>query len=261
MHISLSGKTAVICGSTQGIGRAIAESFAAAGARCILVARNRQTLDDVRAALPSPNNQLHHAVVADFSDTSQVHSAIRQIMLIGDVDILVNNTGGPKPGPIIEVATSDFTKAFEQHVVCNQLLAQALVPAMKKNGYGRIINIISTSVRIPLANLGASNTIRAAVASWAKTLSNEIGQYNITVNNILPGFTDTARLGSLIGSISENSGLSKEEVISNLTKEIPMKRFGEASELAALATFIASPFASYITGTSIPVDGGRTGTI
>ncbi|HTE25770.1 SDR family oxidoreductase [Flavitalea sp.] len=261
MHISLTGTTAVICGSTQGIGKAIAESFAAAGANCILVARNKKSLDEVIAVLSVNEDQKHQAIVADFSDINQVKSAIAEILAIGDVHILVNNSGGPKPGPIIEVDPSDFAKAFEQHVVCNQLLAQAFLPAMKRLQYGRIINIISTSVRIPLANLGASNTIRAAVASWAKTLSNEVGSFNVTVNNILPGLTETARLSSLIDNMAKNSGTTKEQVKENLKKEIPMKRFGEPAELAALATFLASPAASYITGTSIPVDGGRTGTV
>jgi 3-oxoacyl-[acyl-carrier protein] reductase len=261
MHISLTGTTAVICGSTQGIGKAIAESFAAAGANCILVARNKKSLDDVIATLPVNDDQKHQAVTADFSDIAQVKSAIAEILAIGDVHILVNNTGGPKPGPIIEVDPSDFVGAFEQHIVCNQLLAQAFLPAMKKLQYGRIINIISTSVRIPLANLGASNTIRAAVASWAKTLSNEVGAFNVTVNNILPGLTETARLSSLVETMAKNSGSSKEKIKESLKKEIPMKRFGEPAELAALATFLASPAASYITGTSIPVDGGRTGTV
>jgi 3-oxoacyl-[acyl-carrier protein] reductase len=261
MHISLTGTTAVICGSTQGIGKAIAESFAASGANCILVARNKKSLDEVIAVLSVNEDQKHHAVVADFSDIDQVKSAITSILAIGDVHILVNNSGGPKPGPIIEVDSSDFVKAFEQHIVCNQLMAQAFLPAMKRLQYGRIINIISTSVRIPLANLGTSNTIRAAVASWAKTLSNEVGSFNVTVNNILPGLTDTARLSSLVENMAQNSGVTKEQVKENLKKEIPMKRFGETAELAALATFLASPAASYITGTSIPVDGGRTGTV
>jgi 3-oxoacyl-[acyl-carrier protein] reductase len=261
MHISLTGTTAVICGSTQGIGRAIAESFAASGANCILVARNKKSLDEVIAALSVNEDQKHHAVVADFSDIDQVKAAINEILALGDVHILVNNSGGPKPGPILEVDPSDFVKAFEQHIICNQLMAQAFLPAMKRLQYGRIINIISTSVRIPLANLGASNTIRAAVASWAKTLSNEVGSFNVTVNNILPGLTGTARLSSLIDNMAQNSGVTKEQVKENLKKEIPMKRFGEPAELAALATFLASPAASYITGTSIPVDGGRTGTV
>ena len=261
MHISLTGTTAVICGSTQGIGKAIAESFAASGANCILVARNKKSLDQVIAVLSVNEDQKHHAVVADFSDIEQVKAAITEILALGDVHILVNNSGGPKPGPIIEVDPLNFVKAFEQHIVCNQLMAQAFLPAMKRLQYGRIINIISTSVRIPLANLGTSNTIRAAVASWAKTLSNEVGSFNVTVNNILPGLTDTARLSSLVENMAQNSGVTNDQVKEHLKKEIPMKRFGEPAELAALATFLASPAASYITGTSIPVDGGRTGTV
>lgn len=261
MTISLEGKIAVVCGSTQGIGRAIAEAFAEAGATCFLVARNAESLQEVKSKLAVNHKQEHKTFVADFTDISQLETAINNIVKSGDVQILVNNTGGPKPGPITEVPGSDFVKAFQQHIVCNQMFVRALIPAMKKHGSGRIINIISTSVKIPIANLGASNTIRAAVASWAKTLSNELGLFNITVNNILPGFTDTARLTSLIENIAKNSGASKEEVTANLKKDIPMKRFGEASELASLAVFLASEAASYITGTSIPVDGGKTGTI
>jgi 3-oxoacyl-[acyl-carrier protein] reductase len=261
MDLSLKGKTAVVCGSTQGIGKAIAEAFAKHGARCILIARNKESLEEIRAGLDTKDGQQHQAVVADFSDLAQVRTAIARVLEISDVDLLVNNTGGPKPGPIIDVDINDLSKAFEQHIICNQLLAQAFVPCMKKAGYGRIINIVSTSIRIPLNNLGASNTIRGAVASWAKTLSNEIGEYNITVNNILPGFTETARLHSLVQNMAANSGRSPEEVELGLKESIPMKRFGQPEELANLAVFLASHAASYITGTSIAVDGGKTGSI
>jgi 3-oxoacyl-[acyl-carrier protein] reductase len=261
MDLSLKGKTAVVCGSTQGIGRAIAEAFATYGARCILLARNKTSLEEVRRGLSTKDGQEHQAIAADFSELSQVRAAIAEIIEIGAVDILVNNTGGPKPGPLVDVATTDLSKAFEQHIICNQLLAQAFVPFMQKAGYGRIINIVSTSIRIPLNNLGASNTIRGAVASWAKTLANEIGEFNITVNNILPGFTQTARLDSLVQNMSANSGKSKEEVELGLKQSIPMKRFGQPEELANLAVFLASHAAAYITGTSIAVDGGKTGSI
>lgn len=261
MNISLEGKTALVCGSTQGIGRAIAEAFAEAGATCFLLARNREALDEVRSKLAVNHKQEHKIFIADFTVTSQLEVAIKEILKAGEVQILVNNTGGPKPAPLGDVHATDFLKYFEQHIVCNQLLVHALLPGMKQNSYGRIINIISTSVKIPIANLGASNTIRAAVASWAKTLSNEVGQFNITVNNILPGFTETARLSSMIDSIAKNSGAPTETVINNLKNEIPMKRFGKPEEQAALAVFLASGAASYITGASIRVDGGRTGSL
>src|SRR5690606_16010200 len=145
--------------------------------------------------------------------------------------------------------------------IINQLLAQCVLPGMKKEGYGRIINIISTSVKIPLQTLGVSNTIRAAVAACAKTLSNEVGQYNITVNNILPGSTQTDRLDSLIAEREKKEDTSREMVEKEMTDKIPLKRFGTPEEIANVAAFLASPAASYVNGVSIPVDGGRTGSI
>jgi 3-oxoacyl-[acyl-carrier protein] reductase len=261
MEISLKGKTAVICGSTQGIGLAVAEAFADAGADCILVARSENKLRSIVERLPANGDQKHRYFVADFSNPQAVSVIAADIAATVNVHILVNNTGGPKPGPITDAVTDEFSRGFEQHVINNQTLSQALLPGMKKNNYGRVINIVSTSVKQPLNNLGVSNTIRAAVAGWAKTWSNEAGQYNVTVNNILPGLTETSRLNSLLDTMSKNSGLSTDEVSSNLKKEIPLRRFGQPHELASLALFLASPLASYITGTSIAVDGGRTATL
>lgn len=162
---------------------------------------------------------------------------------------------------IIDATEEDFIKAFNQHLVCNHFLTKAVVPSMKREGYGRIINIISTNVRIPLKNLGVSNTIRGAVASWAKTMANELGQFNITVNNLLPGNIDTQRLAFVIEASAKNSNISTDKVVQAMKNEIPMKRFGEPSEIAAVAAFLASPAGSYVSGTSIPVDGGKTGSI
>ncbi len=261
MEITLSGKTAVVCGSTQGIGLAIAEAFAAAGATCFLVSRSEASLSRVTDSLAQPDGQKHRFFVADFTDKEAVSSVAKEIAAITDVHILVNNSGGPKPGPITSAETEAFTRGFEQHIVNNQVLAQTLLAGMQRNNYGRIINVVSTSVKQPLNNLGVSNTIRAAVAGWAKTWSNEVGQFNITVNNILPGLTETARLHALLETMSKNSGLSTDVIANNLKNEIPLRRFGAAAELAALALFLASPLASYITGTSIAVDGGRTATL
>jgi 3-oxoacyl-[acyl-carrier protein] reductase len=154
-----------------------------------------------------------------------------------------------------------FLDTFQQHVICNQILAKAVIPGMKAAGYGRIINIISTSVKIPIPNLGVSNTIRAAVAAWAKTLSGEIGQYGITVNNILPGYTNTGRLKSVINSNAAARQVSAEMVSAEMKDRIPLKRFGEPSEVAAVAAFLATPAASFVNGVSLPVDGGGTGSI
>jgi 3-oxoacyl-[acyl-carrier protein] reductase len=261
MNLSLQNKYAVICGSTQGIGLAIAKELALLGAHCTLIARNEESLKSVLTDLDSSLQQKHNYLVADFSKPAELKKVIDEYASKYPVDILINNTGGPAAGPITEANEEAFRNAFDQHVICNQILTNAVIPSMKKEQYGRIINIISTSVKIPLKNLGVSNTIRAAVAAWAKTMANELGQYNITVNNVLPGFTKTKRLESLASAVAANRKLSVPEIENEWKEEIPMKRFGDAFEIAAMAAFLASPAAAYVTGTSIPVDGGRTGSI
>jgi len=258
MNLSLTHKNAVICGSTQGIGLATAIILAQLGANCILIARNENALIKALNKLPVTKGQQHAYAVADFSDPSALAHVIQDIVSRRPIEILINNSGGPKPGPVTEASATDFMKAFNQHLICNQLLVQVILPGMKSLGYGRIINIISTSVKTPLPNLGVSNTIRAAVASWAKTLSNEIGQYNITVNNVLPGLTATTRYQKLVESIAENTNTPAAEVEQELIDTVPMRRIGSAEEIGNVIAFLASPAASYITGTSIPVDGGRT---
>ena len=261
MNISLQNKTAVICGSTQGIGLAIAKELAQLGASCILLARNEEVLQKVVQSLDQSFHQNHTYHVADFSDSVQVKTVIDSVVSTTPVHILINNTGGPATGQIADAATTAFLQAFQQHLINNQILVQAILPTMKKEGYGRIINIISTSVRIPIDNLGVSNTIRAAVASWAKSLSNEVGKFNITVNSVLPGFTKTQRLNSLLETNAAKSGIDKSTLAATMEEAIPMKRFAEPSEIAAVVAFLASPAASYVNGVSIPVDGGKTGTI
>lgn len=261
MNLSLEGKNAIICGSTQGIGLAIAEELALFGANCTLMSRNEKKLQEALHLLDISLRQQHNYLVADFGKSDEVKAIIESFIKDATIHILINNTGGPKPGLIAEENEQKFIDAFNQHVVCNQVLAKAVIPGMKAAGYGRIINIISTSVKIPINNLGVSNTIRAAVASWGKTLSNEVGQFNITVNNILPGYTNTNRLKSVIEGNAEKRGVSPEEISREMKEKIPAKRFGEAAEIAAVAAFLASPAASYVNGISIPVDGGGTGSI
>lgn len=261
MNISLRGKTALICGSTQGIGLATAKEMALLGADCILLARNESALREALASLDHSMGQQHSYAVADFTDPDAVREVVLELASKKRITILVNNTGGPTAGPVIDAPVASFEAAFRQHLVVNHLLVQALVPGMKEEGYGRIINIISTSVKVPLNNLGVSNTIRGAVASWAKSMANELAADGITVNNILPGFTATKRLESLAALLASNNGISLKEQEALMAGEVPAKRFGHASEIAAVAAFLATPAASYVNGTSIPVDGGRTGSI
>ncbi|HVI46773.1 MAG TPA: SDR family oxidoreductase [Chitinophaga sp.] len=258
MNLSLQGKTALICGSTQGIGFATAVELALLGARCTLMARNEDRLKTAVAELSTSQGQQHTYAVADFSDIATVTTVVSSLAAKETVHIVVNNTGGPASGPIIEASAKAFTDAYAQHLLCNQVIAQALVPGMINAGYGRIINIISTSVKTPLKNLGVSNTTRWAVAAWSKTLATELAPHGITVNNVLPGSTTTARLQSLFKSSAAARNVPVETVQQEWLNEIPMKRFGEAHEIASFAAFLATPAAAYITGTSTAVDGGKT---
>jgi len=258
MIIDLSNKTAVVCGSTRGIGKAIASQFAASGANVILIARNEEALRKVLRELNTSKKQNHSFIVADFSEPEELKKKIYNFVSENaPVHILVNNTGGPKSGEAYKAGTDEYTNTFRNHVVCNQILVQVLVEGMKKEKYGRIINVISTSVKQPIKNLGVSNTIRAAVASWAKTLSKELAQFGITVNNLLPGATKTERLRELVKSRSDSAGITIEEAEKEWMADIPSNRFGEPEELAYAAAFLASPLAGYINGVNLPVDGGR----
>jgi 3-oxoacyl-[acyl-carrier protein] reductase len=256
MPVELTGKTAVVCGASQGIGLAAAQHLAGLGARVILMARNKGKLEIALATLSEPSR--HDYSVADFSDSSLVKTAIQTIVEREPVHILVNNTGGPAGGPITEAKPDAFIRTFEQHLICNQILAQAVLPSMKTAGYGRIINVISTSVKQPLAGLGVSNTVRGAVASWAKTWANEVGPSGITVNNILPGATNTSRLDEIVHSKAEKTGQSAADIRSQMASAVPLKRTGEPEEVARAIAFLASPSANYISGINLPVDGGRT---
>ncbi|WP_199611134.1 SDR family oxidoreductase [Flocculibacter collagenilyticus] len=259
MNLNLTNKNALVCGSSQGIGKAIAKELASLGANVTLFARNEASLNDVKAELDTSKGQKHLCLVADFSDTDAVKKAIeQQLSQISTYHILVNNTGGPAPGPANQAEPSAFINAFNQHLINNHHLVQALLPGMKSAMYGRIINVISTSVKQPLPNLGVSNTVRGAVASWAKTLANELGAFGITVNNVLPGATNTARLDAIIQNKANKQNKPIEQVIEEEKSLIPLRRFGEPEEFANAVAFLASPSAGYITGTNLPVDGGRT---
>lgn len=256
MEINLKNKNAIVCGSTQGIGEASAIELAKLGANITLIARNESKLLNVLNELDTTQGQTHSFIAIDFRDSNKLREEVN--LLTSDYHILVNNTGGPASGPITDADPESFEDAFKMHLINNQILVQKVVAGMKKQGYGRIVNIISTSVKAPIPGLGVSNTIRAAVANWAKTLSVELGPYGITVNNILPGFTDTNRLKTLIAKKAEIQGLTINEITQQMQSQVPAGRFGKAIEVASAVAFLCTPSASYINGINLPVDGGRT---
>lgn len=255
----MKNKTAIVCGSTQGIGFETAKQLAENGVNCVLVARDEAKLKEAVSKLHNSGEQVHSYLVADFSKPESLKEILSNWVKAGNTaQILINNTGGPKGGLIIEATEDEFISTFNQHLICNHILVKALFPGMKAAGFGRIINVISTSVKQPLPNLGVSNTIRGAVANWSKTLAGELGQYGITVNNVLPGATNTSRLKGIADAKSEKTGDSVDAIFQSMANESPMNRIAEPEEVANAIVFLASPQASYINGINLPVDGGRT---
>ena len=255
--MNLNGKTALVFGSTQGIGHAIASKFAAEGAKVILVGRNA---DKLNVAVEQLANTGHGVLVVDQEDATSIEAGAKS--LGGKViDILVNNTGGPDPGLVSEESWQNFETALTKQLRCSQTFASILLPGMRQRKFGRILNIISTSVKVPIPGLGVSNTVRGAVASWAKTLSLEVAADGVTVNNLLPGFIRTGRLQQIIERNAQKADKPIEEVRKAMENSVPARRFGEPAEMAAVALFLCSDHAQYINGTSIRVDGGRTGSI
>ena len=258
MNIRLDGKTALVCGSSKGIGRASAIQLAKAGASIILMARDEGALKKTLSELDTSFSQSHSYISVDFDHPKDVSEKVNTLLeTTFPIHILINNSGGPPPGPIIEEDAESFRIAFNRHVINNQNITRAVLPGMKEARFGRIINIISTSVKEPLEGLGVSNTIRGAVASWAKTMAGECASFGITVNNILPGFTNTERLQSLINRIAEKENISPEKITERFEQSVPTQRFAHPEETASAVTFLASEQASYINGINLPVDGGR----
>ena len=259
MNIELKGKRALVCGSTQGIGKAVALQLAACGASITLAARNEDNLKLVINELEANEKQAHSFICADFDSSDVLINKVTDFVNENSpIHILVNNSGGPAPGPVLDSVPEEYIEGFNRHLINNHNLAKALIPGMKAESYGRIINIISTSVKQPIPDLGVSNTIRGAVANWAKTLAVEVGRFGITVNNILPGFTDTARLRSLIKNIAQKKGQTIAEVTKAMKDSVPTGRFADPDETAASVVFLAATQAAYINGINLPVDGGRT---
>ena len=259
MDLDLTGRHALVCGASQGIGRACAIELAQLGANVTVLSRRADVLQRVAGELPRHHAaQVHDHLVADSAHTDDLRAVVQQLVARSPVHILVNNSGGPPPGPAHGADVEAFLAAYRQHLIGNHVLAECVIPGMQAAGYGRIVNIISTSVKEPIPGLGVSNTTRWAVASWAKTLAGELAPFGITVNNVLPGFTHTPRIEQLVAVRAEKSGKPAAEIQAAMLADVPARRFAEPAEIAAAVAFVASPAASYITGINVPVDGGRT---
>ena len=262
MDLNLKGKNALVCGSSGGIGKACAEQLAILGANVMLMARRETVLQESVELLERDAGQTHGYLVADMDELDQFTTTIQRFVNTNNtVHILINNSGGPAPGLIMEATPQEFQTALSRHVLCYQTLVQNLLPGMQKTKYGRIVNIISTSVKEPHPGLGVSNTMRAAVANWGKTLATEIAPFGITVNNVLPGATDTPRLKTVFQMMAKKKGKTPEEITSESIAKIPFGRFAQPEEVASAVAFLCSPAASFITGINLPVDGGRTGSL
>jgi 3-oxoacyl-[acyl-carrier protein] reductase len=258
MDLRLTGRHALVCGASQGIGRATAFELAELGASVTLLSRSADTLIALAAELPATHpGQKHSHVAVDMLDTDALAAAVAEVVKLNAVHVLINNSGGPPPGPAWSAEPDAFLVAFRQHLIAAQVVTRACLPGMRESRYGRIVNVISTSVKEPIPNLGVSNTVRAAVAGWAKTLSAEVAPEGITVNNVLPGYTRTPRLEALVEA-SCKAGRSRDDVERGLLASVPAARFGDPAEVAAVIAFLASPAAGYVNGVSITVDGGRT---
>lgn len=259
MNLDLIGKHALVCGGSQGIGHAAAIELAKLGADVTLLARSRESLERALDTLPRTHEtQKHATIAADMSDHAGLRAKVEATANAHAVQILLNNTGGPPGGPAHTAAPDAFLTAFNQHVIAAQIVLQAVLPGMRAAGYGRVVNVISTSVKEPIKNLGVSNTIRGAMASWAKTLATELGPFGITVNNVLPGYTRTSRLEQILADRSKATGKTEDEVAQTMLTTVPAGRFAEPGDIAAVIAFLATPAAGYVNGINVPVDGGRT---
>ncbi|GAB3421796.1 SDR family oxidoreductase [Niabella aquatica] len=256
MIISLQNKKALVGGASQGLGKAVAVQLAASGASVTIMARNEAKLQQVISELSASEGQQHDYLVVDFSDFESFKIKMDDFFSNHAVDILVNNTNGPKAGTVSEQKETDYQSAFSLLFQTVQYTTSLAVKGMKENRCGRIINLTSRTVKEPADNLALSNIIRAAVVAWGKTISRDVGKYNITVNNILTGNFDTERLNELFSLQAKAQNTSIEAITKTAEADIPLQRLGRPEELANLVTFLASEQASYITGASIPVDGG-----
>jgi 3-oxoacyl-[acyl-carrier protein] reductase len=257
MDLNLSGKHALVCGGSDGIGRAAAQELALLGADVTLLARRADALQQAASALPCRDGQQHGWIQADLAQTDALRAQVQALVGGKPVHILINNTGGPPGGPALTADIGAYLDAFTRHLVASQTLVQVVVPCMQAANWGRVVNVISTSVKEPIAGLGVSNTIRGAVASWSKTLSRELGPSGITVNNVLPGYTQTARIAQIVAERSRASGQDEAAILEGMRRNVPVGRFAEPGEIGGVIAFLCSPAGAYVNGVSLAVDGGR----
>lgn len=257
MDLDLTGRHALVCGASEGIGRAAAHELALLGADVTVLARRADVLEQVAAGLPRRDGQRHGFIAADAARTDALKAQAEALASARPVHILVNNTAGPPGGPAHAAAEDAYLDAFRRHLLANQALVQAVLPGMRAANWGRIVNVVSTSVREPIPNLGVSNTIRGAVAGWAKTLSRELAPFGITVNNVLPGYTETDRIDQIVRDRVAATGQNAEAILDGMRSNVPAGRFATPSEIGGVIAFLASPAAGYVNGVSLAVDGGR----
>ena len=257
MDLNLAGKHALVCGASEGIGRAAAHELAQLGADVTVLSRRPEALQAVVAGLPRRGDQRHGWIAADVSQHDALRAQVEALAAGKPVHVLVNNTGGPPGGPAHAADAAAYLDAFNRHLLANHVLVQALLPGMRAAAWGRVVNVISTSVKEPIAGLGVSNTIRGAVASWSKTLSRELAPFGITVNNVLPGYTETARIGQIVADRAKASGASEDAIVEGMKKTVPAGRFAQPHEIGGVIAFLCSPAAGYVNGVSLAVDGGR----
>ena len=263
MNLNLKNKNAIVCASSQGLGKAAAIDLAKEGVNLAICSRDQEKIDKAKEEIlqKTEHNIKVIALKADLDSLVDIQIFLREVeQSLGEIDILINNTGGPPPSTFEQISDEDWQNAFNSTMMSAIRLSRALVPNMKKKEWGRIINISSVSVKTPVNGLFLSNSLRMGVLGWAKALADELAAHGITVNTVCPGYTRTERVEAILEAQSSSSGLSKEEIEKTIADNIPMKRVGEAEDLAGLITFLASEKANYMTGLAVQVDGGSART-